>query len=246
MYQQPKQYQEIYIKDSLLYFYLIPAFMIAMLYAYTALESRTANLKKVKDEVAERNLRVRQRNENNRLGRDYVMAARSGRKPSVEEVAKFHEMLPDGCINICAAPGAVATASSRFQGSDKYCASNAIDGNTSFVADDASITVTDVAPAPAWVQVDFPNKQSATVVQVKIYAPQPASDVGFLTNFKVSLLNERGVVVANKSFFTDGKVAPAIIHWDLVPPLHASSVRVESLDSAHGLSITEIEVATPN
>ena len=146
-----------------------------------------------------------------------------------------------GFVNWARQPGAVATqASTRWNG----VASRAIDGNTSGHYWHYTITHTG-GDNHAWWQVDLGAERLIDRVELFNRNLDGLVCTRRLQNFRVSVLNAAGEVVASKDFHTGGSHVEAFEYWE-AGGVTGKTVKVEFIGpTANGqryLSLAEVKV----
>ena len=118
-----------------------------------------------------------------------------------------------------AANGATATQSTTQWALD---AGKAIDGNTSSVWNQATLT-TNVQNS--WLKVDFGTTRS--VNQIKLF--NISSSQNRLSNFRLSLLDTSGNTLTSQNFFTTSGNVGNTFAWDLPSVYQAAAVKIQLL-----------------
>ena len=155
------------------------------------------------------------------------------------EVEVFGVETTQPVINMAQLPGVSATQSSTYPGGN---ASNAIDGNTGGVTAAGDPISHTHNQAGAWWQLDLGKERS---IEDLVLWNRSTWHVR-LSNFRVSLLDASGNVVASQDYFTNGGHAGAKVEWDLNGAVRAQKIKVEKLGpDAYGtnfICIAEVEV----
>lgn len=140
-----------------------------------------------------------------------------------------------GQTNHCLSPLAIATQSSTPY--SRAPASNAIDGETFGPADHES-TRTGNEP-DSWWQVDLGAERS--IKRIVIWNKKPTHWA--LSNFRVNLLDDAGILVLSKDFYTAEQWGVHVKEkevWDLGAQYSARTVRLERIAPAWGTNVIEL------
>lgn len=143
-------------------------------------------------------------------------------------------------VNLTQLPGVTASQSTRQW--SRY-AEHAIDGLTGGKVWEGDLISQTTDTPGSWWQVDLGSVRSLD--EIVLWNQQGELGVR-LTDFRVSVLDESGVVLISKDFHRDGTFAGQRTQWRIPGAINGQTVRVEKLgpssDGTHFLILAEVEV----
>lgn len=255
--------------QSNIYYYLIPALIVGIVFTYTCIlyKKDVARMRNDYNEQVqkENNAKADAARKANREARRHApavpapvasaIADNSTPAPAVPVPASAPLPAPaaprvpaePGKVNWSLQPGVKVRQSSSRNMLGAYGPEKAVDGNTSSELADVSISATGVVEGKnAWFGIDFGPETNRTVEKVVIYTPANLTLLGTMEEFKVLLYDNDKNVLAEKNFTTTpSEKSTNVTIWKLDAPVKARALRVESTNPGRPLALAEVEAYGP-
>ena len=255
--------------QSNIYYYLIPALIVGIVFTYTCIlyKKDVARMRNDYNEQVqkENNAKADAARKANREARRHAPAVPAPVAPAIADNSTPAPAVPvpapapppapaaprvpsePGKVNWSLQPGVKVRQSSSRNMLGAYGPEKAVDGNTSSELADVSISATGVVEGKnAWFGIDFGPETNRTVEKVVIYTPANLTLLGTMEEFKVLLYDNDKNVLAEKTFTTTpSEKSTNVTTWKLDTPVKARALRVESTNPARPLALTEVEAYGP-
>lgn len=255
--------------QSNIYYYLIPALIVGIVFTYTCIlyKKDVARMRNDYNEQVqkENNAKADAARKANREARRHAPAVPAPVAPAITDNSTPAPAVPvpapapppapaaprvpaePGKVNWSLQPGVKVRQSSNRNMLGAYGPEKAVDGNTSSELADVSISATGVVEGKnAWFGIDFGPETNRTVEKVAIYTPANLTLLGTMEEFKVLLYDNDKNVLAEKTFTTTpSEKSTNVTTWKLDAPVKARALRVESTNPARPLALTEVEAYGP-
>lgn len=244
------------------YFYVLPALIIGIVLAYTALCYRS-DMKAIRDDINklvennnkqqrfEKYKRDSERQKLHQISPDAVQVTppATDQQTTPEKVTEGAVAaedktestspsveIPEGLTNWCSESTTSAKTTSTFQELSAYDSAHAIDG------DPSTICATGTDPKKeSHINIDLGKGGDKSVEYIVIKLPEPQPQIGELTNFRIRLVNSSKEKVASKDFHTDGTSVKGTEVWKLDEPVSIRVIRIETLAPNAPLVVGEVE-----
>ena len=94
----------------------------------------------------------------------------------------------------------------------------------------------------SWFSIDFGKNTEKTISMIVFRIPPYSPMLGKTSNFRIRIANSNNDLVAEKNFHTDGSAVVDQETWVLDAPVQARGLRIESLGKNQPLIIADLEV----